>query len=608
MATPQKPESIIKQSLLASSSYVTTFQNALQAQSQFTQQTINGCNNAAPNPGSVTKYGKVLSGITYVPLSLGNKFKVGRNNIHINYIVLARIGQAADSIGSASFLQGLNDYINLPQVPPIAPHIVIGYQGNAIQIVDMDNTANFLELPPQPPPSAINASPNGLIDALITLTAGLESGGATFSQFRANDNNHGASYGFIQFNQEKGDLCKLMQNMNQADTVQFNAIFGSIASTLQSPAVMQGRNSQGVLQIDLTPYKAQFVAAGQLSAFQAVQVSLARQDYFDTIKGPAATYNLKSQRAFAMLFDTNVQGGIGNVKKFLKQASVLTAQAKIGPKDSDYEKTFLAKFAVLADTLKDAVGRRTKLLNYAGLSDGPLYFTLPSNTSTQQVQDESCIFIALEGRYGDPVTSAMLTTLAKTINACSTGCSIGAGTNIIPWTAYAHGSTPIDPTMGNFPFPSLFSQLLNPVNAAPVLVGVFVPPQPVLSASTNTAIASMLTSISQATTTGQKLFALQAYDQTKGLARALLLANADRGGVYSTQTNSLNNSTAVLAAQGSTAVTNSNSSYNVPNTANYQANTIGLVYDFSTGLWSDGKPAGKIALTNVSTSTSSESV
>ncbi len=207
-------------------------------------------------------------------------------------------------------------------------------------------------------PATNGMSRDQAIDRLIDQTAAHESGG-NYSNWNANDNGHGVSFGLIQFNQKVGSLPTLFQKMYQKNPEKFKQYFGSQTQNFLNPSWVRSAN------LNNPTLKKMIKAAGRDPEFQKVQRDLARSEYFDPADAIAKKYGIKSERGRSMMFDAAVQFGVGGMKKKLRQA---VAQA--GPGAS--ERQILEKFAQIADAPRYSNNRRHNLLNSPALSDQPL--------------------------------------------------------------------------------------------------------------------------------------------------------------------------------------------------------------------------------------------
>lgn len=206
-------------------------------------------------------------------------------------------------------------------------------------------------------------------ERVIDYTARVESGGR-YDAWNPNDMGQGVSYGLIQFNQRVGGLPDLFQTMRTMNPARFSAIFGDHAGNFADRNWVRGAN------LNVLPYASYaggkltggvMLAASQEPDFQAAQRALAKSGYFDPAVAVALEVGWKSERAHAMLFDTAVQRGSGNMRKFAQQAATAFSN----------EADALVKFAALADAGKDSNGnyvflkRRTKILTDPNVSDRP---------------------------------------------------------------------------------------------------------------------------------------------------------------------------------------------------------------------------------------------
>ena len=590
MSVPQKQLPIVQQSLIASTKFATSFQNFISQQNQLAAQNVNAYQNLAPAVGTMTTPGEVLASASFYPADPGAKYTAGRGSFApASYIVLNRAGTAAASIASTALLPAVQNFISTPQVP-ICPHIMIGYTGTVIQLVDLSNTAHYLQLGPQNAPNPMVLTPAGLIEGVIELTIANEGADASYSAFAGNDNGHGIAVGCIQFNQQVGGLYALCVAMNKAAPKTFKSIFGTLVPTLLNQKTLTNLKAT-----NLSHTGALWAAAGRVPVFQQVQRALAATNYFTGPTGifnAASKFHLTSQRAFAILYDTNVQWGLGKVgtktgvNNFGDTAQQYVTQVQNIPVTSDaYELAFLTKFAELAD--HKVYQRRTNLLYSIALSDGPLYTTFPPGQTDTQVQDQSCVYIVLEGRYGDPTTPAMIQSLAQVILQCQAGLAIPAtNSRVIPWTTWDHPGVSADPTMGDFPFDVLFSQIQSPSNVAPAPLAVFQPPSSPLTFPTNSTVAQLTASLAAAATKGFKSAALHAYDVVKAQARSLYLTSPGRANSYIAAITQSQNASSTNGADSANAIAAANALaiQNLP----LQADTTGLLFDFTTGKWNDG--------------------
>lgn len=203
------------------------------------------------------------------------------------------------------------------------------------------------------------------VDKVIDYTARkYESARDSYWAYVPNDNGKGVSYGFIQFNQQVGELPALFKEMSNVAPSRFSQLFGPYA-----PKMLQ---EQWVRTSDLAgdaDFVARLRASGQVPEFQQAQRNLAKRKYFDPTALTVKNLGLKSERAYAMAYDTAVQRGASTANRLLIEAAQQT------PRTADWERQVLAKFAVTSDTTTAAgvVNRRKQMLTDMGLSDAALF-------------------------------------------------------------------------------------------------------------------------------------------------------------------------------------------------------------------------------------------
>lgn len=214
------------------------------------------------------------------------------------------------------------------------------------------------------------------IDELIDYVARTESGGR-YDAWNPDDNGAGVSFGLIQFNQRKGSLPELLRRMHEADPDAFHNIF-DIHATLLVGELADHLPREGT---DLTGLEPLFREAGAYPSFQQVQRDLARELYFDPALKAARHYDIGTERAVAMIFDTAVQRGVGGMRKILDEAVGIPPHAGSSKSDADWN--IILWFAELADRgLGGENGRRHRILRDPELSDEPFNPELPGTTMT----------------------------------------------------------------------------------------------------------------------------------------------------------------------------------------------------------------------------------
>lgn len=203
------------------------------------------------------------------------------------------------------------------------------------------------------------------VDRVIDYTARkYESARDSYWAYVPNDNGKGISYGFIQFNQQVGELPALFKEMSKLAPSKFSQLFGSYAPKMLQETWVRTSDLAGDAD-----FVARLRVSGQEPEFQQAQRNLAKRKYFDPTALTVKNLGLKSERAYAMAYDTAVQRGAGTANRLLIEA------AKATPAAPDWERQVLGKFAVTSDTTTAAgvVNRRKQMLTDLGLSDAALF-------------------------------------------------------------------------------------------------------------------------------------------------------------------------------------------------------------------------------------------
>lgn len=546
-----------------------------------------GYANAKAHPGVTTPPQRILQVASYIPASK-NRYSIGRGGEAPQYVVLARVGYAHDKLEQGSLIAELTEAVS-DSGNGLTPHFAIGYQGDVVQLVDINDTASYLKgSAPPPNPLSTEQLEEAIIDSVMEITASNESGASGYSAFTPNDVGRGVSYGFIQFNQGLGQpsssLSRLLQRMNDKNPAKFKEIFGIYASKLLDPAQVATREA------NLPALEAQFRAAGQVPDFQKAQREIAKEIYWPLAATIARRLGLTSQRAYAIFFDAAVQ----RTPAFMSHAASQVASI------TDLSQR-LYQFAVLADTrdssltqfLSQPVRRRRNLYYDARLSDSPLQFAENIRKSNKDVSDATAVVILLEGRVNDPITVTQRNAAATAIRAvCDAYQIVPSSARILGLDHLSGFGSPTNPGSG-----FAYADLLSSVASLPA------PDPNKVFRSTATVTADAVVSASSAllgklqTTRAQdqlkSLTVLQAYDAVRALDRANGFATFTRSQHVAAQ--QAQNTVAVNLANvsGAQIQQGAQTVQDVP--AMPDSTLRGLLYDFDTGLWNDGKPVGRIS-------------
>jgi hypothetical protein len=205
------------------------------------------------------------------------------------------------------------------------------------------------------------------VDRVIDYTARkFESGPDGYSALTLDDVGTGIAFGFIQFNQRAGSLPALFREMSSVAPLLFSKNFGPYAPKMLSTPWVQGTNLAGD-----PDFLQRLKAAGPLPEFQQAQRNLARSGYFDPIVAAVKGHGLKSERAYAMVYDTAVQRGPAQAKRCLEGAVHAAGAVQVDLTLREF--AVLLAFAPLADaTSRVTTDRRARMLKDPGLSDAPL--------------------------------------------------------------------------------------------------------------------------------------------------------------------------------------------------------------------------------------------
>jgi hypothetical protein len=143
----------------------------------------------------------------------------------------------------------------------------------------------------------------------------------------------GLSYGIAQFNQDSGDLGRLLTLMHDRDAALFQEVFGpnwrALLNTTTSAGpgsldVEGGRSSrvQPVGNADLweEPWVARFRRASDQPTFQAAQNQLAARLFLDPVMVYASRLGLYTERGLVMLYDIALQAGLNEALIFVVNA------------------------------------------------------------------------------------------------------------------------------------------------------------------------------------------------------------------------------------------------------------------------------------------------
>lgn len=143
----------------------------------------------------------------------------------------------------------------------------------------------------------------------------------------------GLSFGIALFDQERGELGKLLDAFRERDATKFSEIFGQDSEALLRVTKSSGPSSaetpdgrsprlQPVSGADLwqEPWISRFREAGYYKPFQAVQNRLASELFLDPMLHFAHWLGLNTERSLAILMDRAAELGVGPAQQWVVNA------------------------------------------------------------------------------------------------------------------------------------------------------------------------------------------------------------------------------------------------------------------------------------------------
>lgn len=523
-------------------------------------------------PGPIRKPTRILTEAAYIPAS-SQVVTPERAGKLPTYIVVAR------SEGTTPLLQQIRSATssNAP-----APHFLVGYGGEIVQLADLEAKTNFLEGKTYRPPGALSRESleERLIDSVISLTVSNEAGKQGYAAFTDNDAGTGVAFGFIQFNQTRGTLAKLLRKMYEYDQVTFRSTFGIYADQLLRETWVSS------LSTNLVPLKAMFKASAEILTFQRAQRDLARQEYWTGAVAVVSALGITTQRAYAIAFDGCVQRGPG----FMVKQAVPAANREATPS---------AKLKVLAewaDTKSDSGAlmaktyyRRRELLQDPDLSDVEFFKSQPVQDTTEPVSDATVVAVVLEGAPGASVSVKQRDAAAKVIRAVCDAYAIRYGSSRV------FGLDRLKPAAKNPGSSFSYLDLLSAVASLQVPQSPFREAEPVTATALAKAKASLMLTLQSTRGNNIKALALlQCYDDVRAEGRAQSVASrANRQTHYAAAAKQAKARQLTASANSAAAQQVATATQDVPQLP--EAGIRGLLFDFDKGVWNDSKAVGKIS-------------
>ncbi len=576
----------------AAASLLATSDAASDAFRKYTDSYISGLkakqaqlnNSGSPDPKQTKQ--AVYSKGTFFPAS-EDRFIVGRGTTKWpQAVVVCRAGPSTSSKEASQVFSLVQRFTSPASTPAgaVTPHFLVGYTGEVVQFADVSDTCRFLRGEATAPTLLSQGDlEDQIIDSVIAFTVTHEAGADGYYAFNPNDRSlsgvsSGIAFGFIQFNQKLGTLSDLLQEMFRQDETKFREIFTTIADKLI--------DASWVRKASLSSYESQFRAAGRHAPFQLAQRLLARRIYWPLATQAARTLGVQSQRAHAILFDAAVQ----RTPKFVNVAKLAAAGAT-----EEIDK--LRKIAVALDSVDDngnkwvpAYTRRTSLFRESRLSDVPLLQSLPITPGPSKYSDENVVVVMLEGRTDDPITSTQRDAVAAVIRSLSEKLpqkfQIGNGTivgaDMLGLKEFAADTNP----GASFGYGDLFSA----VKVSKVSDFVAQNADVVFLETVLASLGTYLVRARQQSSL-QSLALLQAYESATTAVRTAKY-NTSREAIADAAVAEVQQKVAAAASAG--PIINIQAASGPAPSKPPEGTTKGILYDFATGLWSDGQVGGKI--------------
>lgn len=523
-------------------------------------------------PGPIIKPTRILTEAAYIPAAF-DRVIPDRGGKLPTYVVLTRAG--------SSILKTIQSAGNA-QVPYATPHFVVGFAGEVVQFADLEARTNFLGGKAYNPPGALSRESleDALIDSVIALTVSNEAGAAGYAAFAENDSGSGVAFGFIQFNQHRGTLPRLLRKMYEYDQAQFRTIFGVWTDKLLNAAWVASPST------NLVPLKSAFKASAEVLAFQRAQRDLARQEYWSGAVAVASALGVTTQRAYAIAFDGCVQRGT---------SFMLTKAVPVANRES----TAAAKLRALsewADTRTETGAlmakqyyRRRELLQDPDLSDVEFFKSQPVQAATEQVSDATTVVVALEGPVGSSVSVKQRDAVAKVVRAVCDAYAIRYASNRI------FGVDRIAPATKNPGQSFSYLDLLSAVASLQVTTSPFREAEPVTATALQKAKGSLMQKLQETRGNNIKALALlQCYDDVRAEGRAQsVVSRASRLHIWAAAAKQRKAQQLAASANSAAAQQVATATQEVPSLP--EAGVRGLLFDFEKGVWNDSKAVGKIS-------------
>jgi hypothetical protein len=227
-------------------------------------------------------------------------------------------------------------------------------------------------------------TPNPLAWKAVLLTAEVEAGGRDpFGILLGDFGTGGVEFGIGFWNLRAGTLLPVLKRLREGDTERFDGIMGD-----DREAVIQWLNTSGPTSSAFVrermlspsdqrqvvePWKTRFRALGAWPPFQRIQMQEMERRWVDQARRAAQRLDLRSERAFAFVYDAIIQQGTGVVSTARVQPEFAAFLQQVGRNPDEQEKLLLmANVASVRTATALLASVRQRRLAFA-LGEGRVY-------------------------------------------------------------------------------------------------------------------------------------------------------------------------------------------------------------------------------------------
>jgi hypothetical protein len=186
----------------------------------------------------------------------------------------------------------------------------------------------------------------------VLLTAEVEAGGRDpFGILLGDLGTGGIEFGIGFWNLRAGTLLPILRRLRETDTARFDRIMGDDRQAIvgwldtSGPAASAFVREQMLSPSDprqvVEPWKTRFRALGVWPAFQRIQMQEMERRWVTQARRAMAQLGLRSERAFAFVYDTIIQDGTGVVSAARVQPEFAEFAKQVGRQPDEQEKLLL---------------------------------------------------------------------------------------------------------------------------------------------------------------------------------------------------------------------------------------------------------------------------